>query len=76
MGGHTFINELGINPIFLETEDPIKQMDYVIEALEKISLEDAKRIYLENLPKIKENKKIILDWIYNELDYFRKFILK
>ena len=51
-------------------------MDYVIEALERISLEDAKRIYLENLPKIKENKKIILDWIYNELDYFRQFILK
>ena len=75
LGGHTFIKELGINPLFLETEDPIKQMDYVIEALGKISLEDAKRIYLENLPKIKHNKKLILDWIYNEMNYFREFIL-
>jgi hypothetical protein len=66
---------LGINPLFLETEDPINQMDFVIEALEKISLEDAKQIYLENLPKIKHNKKLILDWIYNEMNYFREFIL-
>ena len=50
-------------------------MDYVIEALEKISLEDAKQIYLENLPKIKHNKQLILDWIYNEMNYFREFIL-
>jgi hypothetical protein len=76
LGGHTFIKELGINPLFLETEDPLKQMDYVIECLEKLSIEDTKRIYLENLSKIQENKKIILDWIYNELDYFRQFILK
>jgi len=75
LGGHTFIKELGINPLFLEEDDPIKQMDYLIEALEKISIEDAKRIYTENLPKIKENKRIILDWIYKNTDFLRDYIL-
>ena len=75
LGGHTFIKELGINPLFLEEEDPIKQMDYVIEVLENLSLEDAKKIYIENLPKIKENKRIILDWIYNNTEFLRNYIL-
>lgn len=75
LGGYTFIKELGINPLFLEEEDPIVQMDYVIEALEKLSLEDAKRIYIENVPKIKQNKKLILDWIYNNTDFLREYIL-
>ena len=75
LGGHTFIKELGINPLFLEEDDPIKQMDYLIEALEKISLEDAKRIYIESLPKIRENKSIILDWIYKNTEFLRDYIL-
>lgn len=75
LGGHTFIKELGINPLFLEEDDPIIQMDYLIEALDKISLDDAKRIYTENLPKIKENKSIILDWIYKNTEFLRDYIL-
>ena len=75
LGGHTFIKELGINPLFLEEDDPIIQMDYLIEAFDKISLDDAKRIYTENLPKIKENKSIILDWIYKNTEFLRDYIL-
>ena len=49
-------------------------MDYLIDTLNKISLED-KRIYTENLPKIKENKSIILDWVYKNTEFLRDYIL-
>lgn len=75
LGGHTFIKELGINPNFLEEEDPIKQIDYVLEVLNDMTLDDVKKIYHDNLPKIKENKKIMLDWVYDNTNFLREYII-
>jgi hypothetical protein len=75
LGGHTFIKELNLNPNFINEEDPIKQMDYVIECLSNHSKDDIKKIYLNNIDKIKHNKKLILDWVYDNTNFIREYII-
>lgn len=76
IGGHTFLNELGITNDFLKEDDPIKQIDMILPILKSLSIEDSKKIYENNLEKIKENKNILLNWVYDNTEFLRQYIIE
>jgi len=75
IGGYNFIKELGINPLFLQEDDPIKQVDYLINALSNLTIDDISSMYIENIDKINHNKKLILNYYIDNMEFVRNYIL-
>ena len=72
IGIDLFLDEFGLNGI--ENKNEIEQIDMIIDFLKNQNINDIKNLFIEKTPKLKENKKKLINHYCNIMNNINKIL--